>query len=96
MNMNIDDIEIKIKSYDRKKNFVIVNLTILDVFEIRGFTVRYLTTKHSPTYPVWIVTPPSVKGRNKMFFHVIRVLDSALWQQLEKRIIEMAKEYTNT
>ena len=94
--MNIDDIEIKIKTYDREKNFVIVNLNIHEVIEIRGFTVRYMTTKHSPTYPVWIVTPPSVRGRNKMFFHIVRVKDSALWQKLEKRIIEMAKEYTNT
>lgn len=94
--MNVDDIEIKIKSYDRIKNLVIVNLNIYEVIEIRGFTVRYTTTKHSPTYPVWMVTPPSVRGRNKMFFHIVRIKDSALWQQLEKRIIEMAKEYTNT
>lgn len=93
--MNIDDIEIKIKKYDRKKNLVIVNLTLLDTVEMRGFTVKYTTTKHSPISPVWLVTPPSVRGRNKMYFWIVRFRDSALWGKLEKKIIEMAKEYTN-
>ncbi len=94
--MNIDDIEIKIKTYNRTKNLVILNLILFDQLELRGFTVRYTETKYSPLHPVWIVTPPSVRGRNKAWFHIVRFKDSALWQQLQKRIIDAASEQANS
>ena len=40
-----------------------------------------------------VVTPPCVKGRNNAWFHIIRIKDSELWQQLQKRIINAASEY---
>lgn len=91
----LDDIEIKIKKYDREKNNVIINLVIFEQLEIRGFRCNYMKTKYSNGNSVWIVNPPSIKGRNKTWFHIIRFKDSDLWQELEKRIIEDAKEYTN-
>ena len=94
--INIDDIEIKIKTYDRKKNQVILNLMLFDQLQIRGFIVRYTTTKFSLITPVWVVTPPSVRGRNKAWFHIVRFTDSALWEQLQKRIIEAANEHANS
>ncbi len=94
--LTIDDIEIKIKTYDRKKNQVILNLTLFDQVQIRGFTVRYTTTKYSSINPVWVVTPPSVRGRNKTWFHIVRFTDSALWEQLQKRIINTANEHANS
>ncbi len=96
MMLSIDDIEIKIKKYDREKNFVIANIIVLDVIEIRGFVLRFTTTKHSLNRPVWVITPPSVRGRNKTFFHIARFKDSALWQQLQKAFIEEADRYTKT
>lgn len=97
--MNIEDIEIRIKKWDktRSKNQVIVNLTILNIVEIRGYTARYTTTIHSPVHPVWIVTPPSIQGRNKIWFHIARFKDTLLWEKLQKRIIEHVKEeYTSS
>lgn len=94
--MTIEDIEIKIKKYDREKNLVIVNIIIEKALEIRGFTVRYTTTKRSPTTPVWIVNPPAVKGRNKTYFWVVRFLESDFWQRLQEEITRQAREYANT
>lgn len=94
--ITIDDIEIKIKKYDREKNIVIANLVILEEVEIRGFILRYTTTRHSPINPVWLVTPPSIRGRNKMYFWIVRFRDSALWQQIQKRFVEEARAYTKT
>jgi hypothetical protein len=94
--MNIDDIKIKIKTYDKQKNHVIANLVIRDTWEIRGYILRYTTTKYSPINPVWVVTPPSVKGRGKMYFHIVRCLDSALWQQVQARLIDLANEHANS
>ncbi len=95
MKITIDEIEVEIKSRDKKDNVVIANILIKEVVEIRGFVVRYGTTKYSPVSPVWFVSPPSVKGRNKAYFWVARIKDSALWEKLEKKIIEKAKEFTN-
>lgn len=93
--MDIEDFEIKIKKYDRAKNTVIVNVVVLEVIELRGFTVRYTPTKHSTT-PIWLVTPPSIKtSRHKPYFWIVRIKDSALWQQLQERIVDYTKEYTN-
>ncbi len=91
--MDIDDFEIKIKTYQRAKNVVIVNIVVKDSIEIRGFVVRFTITKYSPSYPVWIVSPPSVRGRNKAYFWIVKFKDSALWQQLEERIVARTKEY---
>lgn len=91
----LDDIEIKIKKYDTNKNTVILNLLIYEQLELRGFTVRFAETKYSKGSAVWIVTPPSVRGRNKTWFHIVRVKDSELWKQLEKEIIAKVREYTS-
>ncbi len=92
--MLIDDIEIKIKKYDREKNFAIVNLTLLETVEIRGFITRYTETKYSRYKPVWIVNPPS-KKTGKSWFHIIRFKDIELWKELEQRIIDKVIAYTN-
>lgn len=93
--MNIDDIEIKIKKYDREKQFVIVYLLLFNQLEIRGFRARFGTTKYSLVYPVWIVSPPAVRiGKN--YFWITEFKDTDLWQELEKRIIEKVKAYTNS
>lgn len=94
--MKIEDIQIKIKKYDKEKNFVLVNLLICGVLELRGFVIRYTTTKKSPNSPVWLVNPPSVVGRNKKFFWIVRFTDSELWGRLKNRIIDEAKNYTNS
>lgn len=93
--MTLDDIEIKIKTYDRKKNVVIVNLVIEETIELRGFTVRYVYTKDSPHTPIWVVSPPSVVGRNKKYFWIVNFIDSALWQQLREEIADRAREHAN-
>ena len=93
--MDIEDIEIHIKKYDPKSNVVIANAVVSGVIEIRGFMARYTTTKGSPHNPVWVVGPPSVKGRNGKYFCVVRIRDSNLWLRLQKMIVDKAREYTN-
>lgn len=93
--MSIEDIKIKIKKYDREKQVVIGNITIAEIFEVRGFRARFGRTKYSPSAPVWIVSPPSVKiGKN--YFWIFELQDKELWQQLSDEFIRQAKEYTNT
>lgn len=93
--MNIEDFEIKIKKYDEEKNVVYVNLIICKVIEVRNFVVRYTETKYSPLQPVWVVSPPAVKGRDKKYFWIFILNDSALWRLLVKEIVDVVKEYTN-
>lgn len=93
--MDIDNFKIEIKKYDEQKHFVIVNVIVLDTIELRGFTVRYTTTKYSHGYPVWLVSPPTRMDRNKIPFWIVRILDSTLWQQLQRAIIKEAEKYTN-
>lgn len=92
--MNIEDFDIKIKKYNREKNVVIVNLLVLGELEMRGFIVRYTPTKHSSS-PVWIVSPPSIKMRNKVYFWIVQLKNPTLWEKLQKEMIRLAKEYTN-
>lgn len=92
--MKIEDFEINIKTYNRKKGFVIINLLVLGELEIRGFRARYTTTKNSPSYPVWVISPPAVPIKSK-FFWIVRIKNSSLWQQLQGRIKEEAINYTN-
>ena len=93
--LHIEDFEIKIKKYDRDKNQVIVNLIVCEELEIRGFIVRYTSTKYS-TSPIWIVSPPSVKGRNRFYFWIVNLKNPTLWESLQKEIINLVKEYTNS
>ena len=100
--MKIEDIKIKIKKYDREKNVAIANLIISDVLELRGFTIRYTATKYSEGRSIWIVTPPSIKGSTKSkftnkfpYFWIAKFIDSDLWAELEKNMIQMAKDYTS-
>lgn len=91
--MNIEDFEIKIKKYDRDKNHVIVNVLIQEVIEIRGFLCLYTSTKYSVN-PVWIVNPPSVrKGKVRYWLFEIKNID--LWHELQNKIVDLVKEYTN-
>ncbi len=92
--LTIDDIEIKIKKYDREKQIIIVNIMICEKLEIRGFRVRYGRTKYSPNTPIWIASPPSIKIRSK-YFWIVEFKDIDLWVELEKRLINEARSYTN-
>ena len=71
-------------------------MKLLEQLEIRGFVVRFTITRYSPISPVWVVNPPSVKGRSKEWFHIVRFRDKELWEQLKKEIIVAARDYTNT
>jgi hypothetical protein len=93
--MKIDDFEIIVKKYDKEKSCVIVNLLVFKVLEIRGFTVRCLTTKSSPTIPVYMVCPPSVKA-GKGWFWIVKFSDTALWQQLKEWMKCEAKKHVNS
>lgn len=92
--MNIKDFEIKIKKFDREKNVVYVNLIICGELEIRGWVIRYTETKYSKL-PIWIVNPPSVRGRNKKTFWIAHLKNPELWHILEKQIINEVKNYTD-
>ena len=94
--MKIDDFEILVKKYDKEKNVVILNALYLKMLEIRGFTVRYTTTKYSPISPVWLVNPPSIKSRGGHYFWVIRFKDSSLWQKLEEKLKQAARDHANS
>ena len=96
--MTIEDIEIKIKKFDREKNYVLVNLLILNTIEIRGFVVRYTKTRYTVS-PIWIVNPPSIpsgkKGKYKIYFWVVEFKDPDFWEQLQQKIIHAAVLHTN-
>ena len=94
--LNIDDFDIKIKKYDRDKNEVIVNVTVGEILEIRGYRVRYTETKFSHGSAVWIVAPPAVRGRNKKWFWIVNMKDNELWSALQEKIILQTKLYTNS
>ena len=93
--MNIEDFEIKIKKYDEKKKVVYVNIIVHQELELRGFVARFCETKYSNGIPIWFVKPPSVKGRNNKSFYIVYLKNPTLWQLLEKKITDSAKEYTN-
>jgi hypothetical protein len=93
--MELEDFEIIIKKYDKEKNVVLINLLIKEIMEIRGFVCRYTTTKNSPMYPVWVVSPPSLRGRGGHYFWIVNLKNPALWQKLQEKMIELAKDYTN-
>lgn len=92
--INIDDFKIIVKKYDKGNNFVILNLLICGVIEVRGFRVRYTPTKHSIN-PIWIVSPPSVKGRGGLYFWIFQLKNTILWQKLESRMIKEAQKEAN-
>ena len=92
--LEIDDIEIKIKKYDRDKNIVILNLLICGQLEIRGYTVRFTETRYSRSKPIWLVTPPSTRTKRNVWFHVVRFKDTALWQQVREQIEQVVIDYT--
>lgn len=92
--MNIDDIDVKAKKYDREKQFVILNILVYGILEVRGFRARFGTTRRSSGSSVWIVSPPAVRvGKN--YFWVFEMKDLELWKELEKKIIYAAQEYTD-
>jgi len=91
--MDIDDIEIKIKKYDREKEVVILNLTFFNKLEERGWRAMLLVTKTEPRHSFWKVNPPCIRGKNNTFFWIVRILDKDLWRKLEEKIIEVVKNY---
>ncbi len=91
--MDIDDIEIKIKKYNREKEVVILNLIFYKKLEVRGFVARLTETKTEPRHSFWKVNPPCIKGKNNTFFWIVQILDKDLWRKLEERIIEVVKNY---
>lgn len=94
--MDIEDFEIKVKKYDTVKSVVYVNVTVYGVLEIRGYVVRYTTTKYSHGSSVWMVSPPAIKGKNRRYFWIVELKDTELWKQLQELIISKAKDYTNS
>lgn len=92
--ITVDDIEIKIKKYDREKQVVIANMIISGTLEIRGFRIRYGRTKYSPNAPVWIASPPVIKTRGG-YFWIAEFKNADLWKELEKRLVNEARSYTN-
>lgn len=91
--MDIDNIEIKIKKYDREKEVVILNLIYNNVIEERGWTVRLLETKAEPRHSFWKITPPCKKIHKNKFFWICRILDKDLWTKLQEKIIETVENY---
>ncbi|MCL4417340.1 MAG: hypothetical protein M1365_11685 [Actinobacteria bacterium] len=94
--MEIQDFEIQPKKYDKGKNSVYVNIIVCGIFEIRGYVVRFTETQYSHGSAVWVVSPPSVRMRNKRYFWIVRLKDKELWKQLQELIIEKVKEYTSS
>lgn len=93
--MKIEDFEIKIRKYDQKKNLVYANVVVLGEIELRGFRAKFGETKYSIGIPIWFAKPPSVTGKNKKTFYIVYFKNPTLWQLLEKKIIDAAKEYTD-
>jgi len=91
--MDINDIEIKIKKYDREKEVVILNLIYKNTIEERGWTARLLETRSEPKHSFWKILPPCVKKGKDRFFWICRILDKDLWIKLQEKIIEIVESY---
>jgi len=91
--MDIDDIEIKIKKYDREREVVILNLIYEGKIEERGWTARLLETKSEPRHSFWKITPPCKKIYKNKFFWICRILDKNLWLKLQEKIIDAVENY---
>jgi hypothetical protein len=91
--MDIGDIEIKIKKYDREKEIVILNLILFNKLEIRGYRAMLLETKTPPVRSFWKVLPPCVKKTKKEYFWIARFLDKDLWLKVQEKVIEKVKDY---
>lgn len=91
--MDINDIDIKIKKYNREKEVVILNLIFCKKLEVRGYTARLLETKTEPKHSFWKINPPCILNNNKSFFWITEILDKDLWKKLEEKIIETVRNY---
>ena len=91
--MTIDDIEIKIKKYDREKEHVILNLIICKKLEIRGYTAKLLETKTEPRHSFWSVSPPCKERKDHTYFWIVEVPELDFWTQIKEKIIDKVKNY---
>lgn len=91
--MDIDDIDIKIKKYDREKEVVILNLIFCKRLEVRGFTARLLDTKTEPKHSFWSVNPPCIRRKDNTYFWIVQFLELDFWTQIKERIIEKVENY---
>src|SRR3989338_3127147 len=97
--LTINDFDVEVKKWDRDKNVVIVNVKICGVVEIRGFQVRFATSRFTQRSE-WLVSPPSLplkkRGRKTTYFWVTEIKNKDLWDQLKKKIINTVDVYTRS
>ena len=91
--MDINDIDIKIKKYDRTKRLLILNLIFCKKVELRGYTAKLVETKTEPIHSYWSINPPRIRNKDKTYFWIVNVLESGFWLQIKERIIEKVKNY---
>ena len=85
MQININEIEVKIKFLEDKKLKAIIGLNFGD-FIVKGFRVMTSEFENRRGEKLWL-TPPSYQGGGR--YHPIFFMpDKSLWEQLEDKIWE--------
>ncbi len=86
MDINFDEIEIKIKLVEKDSLKAIITLDF-GCFVIKGFRVQTSNFPNAYGQNLWL-TPPSYKSNFGKYVSIFFMPDKALWEQLEKKIWE--------
>lgn len=84
--LTINDFKIDIKKNQGYQ--IIVNVTVMDMIELRGFRVR----KSRYGKGEWWVAPPATPSKMGKYFWIVAFKDSALWEELRQRIISLVEK----
>lgn len=77
------DIEISVTKKETGNILALVNVTILGIIEIHGFTVRSSDYQHDRLKEFVQVLPPCIKGGSHGWRKVVFIKDQQIWETIE-------------
>ena len=84
MQINIDEISVKIKFVEEKKLKAIITLDFGD-FVVKGFRVSESDFENSRGEKLWLM-PPSYRDGGGRYHPIFFMPDKTLWSELEEKI----------
>ena len=84
MEINIDEIKVKIKFIEEKKLKAIIGLDFGD-FIIKGFRIMGSEFKNKHGDKLWL-TPPSYQDSGGRYHPIFFIPNKELWEELEEKI----------
>lgn len=85
MNINLDEIQVKVKVLEQKDLKAIIGIDFGD-FSVKGFRVRESRQPNEAGENLWL-TPPSYKDMSNRYHPIFYIPDINLWKQLEEKIM---------